>query len=252
MANSYSDLFYDYIESGSRQSARRILPLVQAGLKPASVLDVGCGRGVWLAEWLACGVRDVFGSDGPYVDPQKLTIPADCFRPLDLSAPFDLGRRFSLVQCLEVAEHIPAERATTLIANLTRHADIVMFSAAVPGQGGKYHVNERPLSYWRDLFAQAGFAAFDWLRPQLAGLDGIEPWYRYNVLFYVNNDVAGSLPGSFQETAIPSRLRIPHRQPWTWRLRCSLLRLLPPGLVTLLAEAKHRAVVRRLARSQGI
>ena len=107
----YSPEFFDYIEQGARRSATRLLPLIHQSLAPASVLDVGCGRGLWLAVWTQLGVRDVLGLDGDYLQPDRLAIPPASFRSLDISQPFDLGRKWALVQCLEVAEHIPPDAA---------------------------------------------------------------------------------------------------------------------------------------------
>ena len=45
----YDSVFFDQHEEGSRQSARETLPLVWQFIKPASVIDVGCGIGSWLA-----------------------------------------------------------------------------------------------------------------------------------------------------------------------------------------------------------
>ena len=90
----YSPGFYDYIEQGARRSTARLLPIIQAALAPASVLDVGCGRGIWLEAWIQLGVQDVLGLDGAYVDPARLAIPSASFRSTDIAQPFDLGRRW--------------------------------------------------------------------------------------------------------------------------------------------------------------
>jgi hypothetical protein len=82
--------------------------------------------------------------DGDDVPRGALAIPAAAFWAIEISQPFDLGRRFDLLQCLEVAEHLPEMHSDTLIDNLCRHGDLIMFSAAIPGQGGDFHV-------WPDL-----------------------------------------------------------------------------------------------------
>src|SRR5262249_31929851 len=107
-AHVYEDKFFDYIEQGSDRSAQAIVPLIRRLLGSASVLDVGCGRGVWLKRWTDAGVSDITGVDGDYVPRTTLAIPATRFIAHDLSQPFDLKRRFDLVQSLEVAEHVAA------------------------------------------------------------------------------------------------------------------------------------------------
>lgn len=63
-----------------------------------------------------------------------------------------------LVSCVEVAEHIPAERADELVdAVCSRSRRWIYFSAAQPGQGGIGHVNEQPPEYWAEKFRARGW-----------------------------------------------------------------------------------------------
>jgi len=147
-------------------------------------LDIGCGDGTWLVEYRRAGVEDVFGVDAGEVQ-ECLRVPAAQFASRDLAAPLDLGRRFDLVQSLEVAEHLPPQAAGTLIDSLTRHADAVLFSAAVPGQGGTGHLNEQWPEYWAGLFRRAGFLPCDCVRPKVWGNPQVAWWYAQNALLFV-------------------------------------------------------------------
>ncbi len=236
----YSPGFYDYIEQGARRAADRLLPIINSSLAPAGVLDVGCGRGIWLDAWIRLGVPDVLGLDGAYVDPARLAIPAASFRSLDVSEPFELRRRWSLAQCLEVGEHIPPARSAMLVQNLTHHADHILFSAAEPGQGGHNHINEQPLEFWRQLFRQHGYDAYDVVRPVLHDDRMVEPWYRYNTLLYVRDSAAAALPDAATRTRLDPNRPIPRFAPWSWQIRRLLLRPLPVGLVTALGRLKNR------------
>ena len=236
----YSPGFYDYIEQGARRAADRLLPIIYASLEPAGVLDVGCGRGIWLDAWIRLGVADVLGLDGSYVDPARLAIPADSFRSVDVALPFDLGRRWSLAQCLEVGEHIPTDRSATLVKNLTTHSDHILFSAAEPGQGGHNHINEQPLEFWRELFSRHGYQAYDVVRPVLHADQSVEPWYRYNTLLYVRDSATAALPEAVTRMRLDAGRPIPRFAPWSWQMRRLLLRPLPVGLVTALGRLKNR------------
>lgn len=250
MGHIYSDQFYDYIDEGARASARRLIGLVQPWLDAKSVLDLGSGRGVWLAEWIEAGVGDVVGVDGDYVERSRLAIPEDCFRPADLTGPVDLGRRFDVAQSLEVGEHLPTAASEALVDSLTRAADRVIFSAACTGQGGEFHINEQPLSFWQDLFAQRGYTAFDCIRPHLAEAQEVEPWYRYNSVLYANAAGRRGLPEAVLATEVPAGQTLRDGGNAAWRLRRGVVSMLPRGTVTWIAQ-RRAAVLARQAQKRS-
>jgi 2-polyprenyl-3-methyl-5-hydroxy-6-metoxy-1,4-benzoquinol methylase len=133
--HEYGDNFYRFLASFAVRSAEQIVPLLSGVIPINSIADFGCGEGAWLSVWRKAGAR-VIGVDGPYVDQQYLMIDADEFRAADLSQPIDLGRRFDVVQSLEVAEHLPNSRASEFIGTLTSHGPLVMFlcRSARPGR----------------------------------------------------------------------------------------------------------------------
>jgi len=213
-------------------------------LHPRSVLDVGCGRGNWLAQWIARGIEDVYGIDGDYVRRDRLLVDPRHFSAVDIQYPFDLGRRFDLITCLEVAEHLMPECSEDLVRNLCKHGDVVLFSAATRGQGGENHINERSLSFWQGLFSEAGFSAFDAIRPVLRGNRDVERWYRFNTILYVRSDKCKALPieAQAQEVALGA---LKETGDAYWRLRRSLLYPLPEPLVTALAQLRRRIAWRQ-------
>jgi hypothetical protein len=208
------------------------------------VLDVGCGAGAWVRAYLEAGMADIVGVDGSYVVPSQLMFPAFRFRPVDVAQSFQLGRRFDLAQCLEVAEHLDPQASETLVDNLAAHAPMVLFSAAPPGQGGEHHVNERPYEFWQGLFEQRGLRLFDFVRQRILYRPDVEPWYRYNVMLFVHDEAIEGLPASVRATRVQGR-PAPDLAPLSWRTRRRLLAMLPPSAVTTLAIAKHRAVLNR-------
>ena len=242
----YSALFFDYIEEGALRSARTIVPLVAEALHVRSVLDVGCGAGAWLVEYERLGA-EILGIDREYVPPESLLVPIEKFRALDVTQPFDLGRRFDLVQCLEVAEHISPAASDILVSNLVSHSDFVLFSAAVPGQGGEHHVNERPPAFWRKLFLRSGYLVFDPFRARLMSSDA-EPWYALNTLLYVRESSVETLPETVRGTVVQARSPIPDLSPATLKLQRLALRCLPVPIVTRLAIWKHSMRVRSRTR----
>jgi SAM-dependent methyltransferase len=146
---------------------------------PESLLDVGCGGGTWLHAAQALGIADLVGVDGQSLS-QHREIACDVLIH-DLTKPFDLQRKFDLVLCLEVAEHLPETSAATLVESLCRHGDHIVFSAACPAQHGQHHVNCQWPTYWQALFNAEGFECADAIRWDLWHESKVEPWYRQNL-----------------------------------------------------------------------
>ncbi|XGV98057.1 MAG: methyltransferase domain-containing protein [Leptolyngbya sp. BL-A-14] len=184
----YNQAFFDSQSEGSLYSAQQIVPLLLEWLHPKSVVDVGCGVGAWLSVFRECGIQDYFGVDGEYVDRKQLKIPLDHFLAQDLAQPLKLDRRFDLAMSLEVAEHLPAESASAFVGSLVSLSDVVLFSAAIPFQGGTGHINEQWRGYWVQLFQQYNYVPIDCLRYRLWGKEKIEPWYVQNSLLFVKSD----------------------------------------------------------------
>ena len=181
----YERTFYEGVESGVSRSADEVLPIVLEYVQPESVIDVGCGTGVWLSTFARLGVNDIQGVEGPWLDPGMLHIPRERFRAADLKQPLTFDRTFGLVVSLEVAEHLPPESAETFVTSLTTLGPVVLFSAAVPYQGGYQHLNERWPTYWAALFAKQGFVAVDCLRSRIWHNTKVEWWYAQNMFFLV-------------------------------------------------------------------
>ena len=131
------------------------------------MVDVGCGIGSFLAAFVEAGIPDVCGIDFPPRDAALLQISQDRFVAHDLSEPVKEGRRYDLALCLEVAEHMPRGHAGILVQSLTTLSDIVVFSAAIPRQGGWEHVNEQWQDWWAGKFKAHGYLAIDSIRDRI-------------------------------------------------------------------------------------
>ncbi|MGB7241289.1 MAG: methyltransferase domain-containing protein [Sulfitobacter sp.] len=251
MSHIYSNQFFDYIDNGARTSAQRMIGLVQPWLGAKSVVDLGSGRGVWLREWMEAGVSDVVGVDGDYVDRERLAIPADQFKAADLTQAQDFGRKFDLAQSLEVGEHLPEQASQALVDSLTNHADRVLFSAAVPGQGGENHINEKPLSFWQDLFEARGYTAYDCVRPRLKHAGDVERWYRYNTVLYANDAGRAGLPSEVTAFELPKGRNVLTGGNAAWRLRLAVVSVLPRNAVTWIAQIRAAFLARRAQSVKG-
>lgn len=183
----YDETFFDRLVHGAHVSAQVVVPVVLDLLPARSAVDFGCGQGAWLKACLENGIETVLGLDGDYVNRDKLLVDREQFRAVDLSRPVRLDRRFDLALCLEVAEHLPAHSAPVLVESLVAAAPVVLFSAALPGQGGVHHINEQWPAYWKGLFARHGMRKYDVIRPLIWHDRSIDLWYRQNLYLFTSN-----------------------------------------------------------------
>ena len=189
----YDKVFFDQMTEGSLTSARVVLPILFRYSKPTSIVDVGCGRGTWLRAAAEYGVEQLLGIDGGYVERDTLLIDEQSFRAWNLAERIELPRRFDLAISVEVAEHLPLYRAETFVADLVKLSDMVLFSAALPYQGGTDHINEQWLEFWAILFRRHDYVPCDLFRRQIWGDKRVEFWYSQNLLLFCKQDVARRL-----------------------------------------------------------
>jgi len=181
-------LAYGYDNEPTRKSAQAVAAWYFELFRPASVIDVGCGNGTWLREWRASGVREIQGVEGLWGKDFDFVIPRDQVLLHDLAQPVHFSRKFDLAMSVEVAEHLPESAADCFIDSLAGMSDVVLFSAAVPHQGGWHHFNERWHDYWIDKFAARGFRCFDTFRHQFWNDERVLYWYRQNIMLFVREN----------------------------------------------------------------
>jgi hypothetical protein len=133
----YDKSFYERFTAMHVPAARRVMQEFAHLAQPQSAIDIGCGDGSFLSTLPEFGVVDYLGIEGPWIGEEQLQIPASQVLRRDLNQPFRVERRYDLAISIEVAEHLRPERAQTLVDDLTRLADLVLFSVV------------RPLAFWR-------------------------------------------------------------------------------------------------------
>lgn len=237
MATPFDDVDYPSWLNGSRESAAVVVPLLIKEFFPRSVVDVGCGLGAWLSVFSEHGAGEILGLDGPWVDRRLLEIAPKDFRAVDLGEPLDLARRFDLALCLEVAHLLQPSLAEQLVGSLVQLSEVVVFSAAIPGQGGLGHVNEQWPRYWAERFATHSYVATDPIRVRVWEEPDVKWWFAQNTTCYVATKTFQRLtslqqhacmhgsplplvhPGCLQEVADRSRQPSPRVPRLPWRTR---------------------------------
>jgi SAM-dependent methyltransferase len=240
---AYTTDFFDTIRDGARRSAEVVVPIVLETLKPTSVIDVGCGDGTWLSVFLEMGVKDVWGLDGDYVNVTQLRIPRGLFRPTDLSSPFMFERKFDLAMSLEVAEHLPPSSAKGFVESLSRLASLILFSAAIPLQGGTNHLNEQWPDYWVELFRTHDYLPIDFIRGRIWSNRKVEWYYSQNTILFAQAECVrkdDELSRLYQQTN-QQQLSLVHPTRFLHPFRCSV-----PDALRLLGQATKTALLRRL------
>jgi len=195
---------YDPAEySLDTEAPATIVPIV-LDLFPAtkSVIDFGCGAGIWLKNFKDNGVEEIFGLDGDWYNKDLLFkhINEDEFKNVDLETLIHLDKVYDLVVSLEVAEHISEQSADIFVQSLVNAGKIILFSAAMPGQGGYNHINEQFPSYWANKFKQHGYKSYDIIRRKIWNKSNVEIWYRQNMFIVAHN----SVNMNYEETEILS------------------------------------------------
>ncbi len=242
----YNDAWFENRADEAEKSARTMVPLLYSFVHPMSVLDLGCGDGVWLSSFMDMGVTDVLGVDGWAGNPKLLRIPASQYLQADLRKPLRLSRSFDLALCLELAEHLPASAGPALIASLCATAPVVVFGAAIPGQGGTDHVNEQWPDYWAALFRSHGYLPFDFIRLKIWNSSGCSWWYAQNTLLYTSEQNATRLAQHVDLLTSYPPIRMVH--PQLYERYVTPPEYSPRQLLAMLSPSILRSLRRRLAR----
>jgi hypothetical protein len=185
----YTNRFFEEIRPSSENSARVIVPILMDYFQPRSVIDLGCGDGTWLKVFLEHGVEKILGIDG-YAQSEILQIPSENFLSHNLCEFLKVDETFDMALSLEVAEHLPQKCLDTYISSLIRLAPIVIFSAAIPHQGGVGHVSEYWQGWWADQFRKRGFVVLDCIRPRIWDHPKVSWWYAQNMLVFIHSNYA--------------------------------------------------------------
>jgi cyclopropane fatty-acyl-phospholipid synthase-like methyltransferase len=200
-------------------AAERVLRLVYDKIKVGSVLDVGCGRGLWLAVAAELGATETVGIEGPWIETQTTYIDLDHILTRDLELGFNLNRLFDLVMSIEVGEHLSAAAADTFVTSLVRHGRFILFSAAIPFQPGTGHINCQFPDYWAGLFAKHGYQPLDFIRRAIWSDRGIHVWIRQNVFAFVSTEFMVKNAWARETAASSGPLSIVHPELFTAVIR---------------------------------
>jgi hypothetical protein len=127
---------------------------ITTGIAPATVLDAGCAIGLLVEQLRAQGVAAEGVDISAYAISQAHASIQPYVRVGSIAEPF--GKRYDLIVCIEVVEHMPAAEAEAAIANLCAHTDDLLFSSSPLDYKEATHFTVRPVEHWAELFARQG------------------------------------------------------------------------------------------------
>lgn len=133
----------------------RIADVLVSELRPATVLDLGCGFG-FLVEALRDRGVSAWGID---ISEHAIDRVREDVRPFCTvgSVTDPLDRDYDVIVCIEVLEHLEAELADVSVDNIAQHTDTVLFSSTPEDFREPTHLNVQPTDFWVELFARRGF-----------------------------------------------------------------------------------------------
>lgn len=234
MEKIYTDSWFSRQPGDTRHSARVICELLMKWIQPRSAVDVGCGLGTWLHELKNLGVPTILGVDGPWVNVNQLQIREDEFAARNLEQDLSLGRNFDLVLCLELAEHLSHDRANSLVKSLVNLGPVVLFSAAVPFQGGRHHINEQWPKYWVERFNTHGFAAIDCIRKRVWENPDVLVHYKQNTILFAESSILekNAMLRDEYQASLESPISVVHPDLYMLKLKAySNLNMFPVGRI---------------------
>jgi hypothetical protein len=225
--SGYTENFYSAFNQRSYLAASVLLREVAAVHAFESMVDFGCGSGTWLraADEI---VRErgaqpcLLGVDGEHVRAlADRSFPVE-YHHANLESRVELGERFGLAISLEVAEHLSPERGPSFVEDVCRAADVVLFGASIPGQGGLeggvHHVNERWQEYWAERFREQGYVCIDLFREKYWMDARFErcPYYVANAFLYARAGHEVALKCGDRLVRERWRLNVVHPRVYQW------------------------------------
>jgi 2-polyprenyl-3-methyl-5-hydroxy-6-metoxy-1,4-benzoquinol methylase len=250
--NKYSQNFYDSVSNRAVQSAQIAARVIAGTFQPTSIVDIGSGQGVWLntiAQTFPSVKRavalDLQSHQSVFFDDLHKSSVEFQFVEVNFEVSRNLPEEnFDIAICLEVLEHLSTEAATEVAKEMGEKCSVVIFSAALLGQGGTGHINERKFSYWMNLMREQGFVALDVFRPALQKSTDVPGYYKQNMMLFWHpeNSIRNDLKINLELLLIRNPLQLMDIRSATTKIRYALVALIPSGIVTALVKVLDKTI----------
>jgi hypothetical protein len=153
----YDRDFHKSIENDETPQAIRLAEYIKEHLSPTCFFDFGCSTGTYLYQ-IKKHLPNIISVGFEFSDEAVQHAVCSDIIQHDLTTPLTISKSpRTLGLCLEVLEHIEDIHWKSVLENITKNCDRVIFSAAVPGQGGVGHINCRLKIVWIKRFHELGW-----------------------------------------------------------------------------------------------
>ena len=225
----YKKKFYKNRNKDTVYSAKKIISLIETEFnKDSLIVDVGCGTGTWLSVLENEYSCKTIGYEGQWIEKHLYEANGELFKMNfeNDNLVFDKVKKIDLIICLEVFEHLSNKKCLELIDIFSQNSDLILFSAAIPNQGGTNHINEKKLSYWVKLFNEKGFNLVDNIRNKIWEDNQIKFWYRQNIVLFSKHKINKSENNNIIDIVHPVLLNIKNKPSLTIGINHILKKLL--------------------------
>lgn len=252
--NRYSKNFYQSVSRRAIVPAQISAQVIAGSIEPNSVIDIGSGQGVWLRTISAvfpsltkAVAMDLQSHQSTFFDDLQSASTNFEFVQVDFEESRRLpGENFDLAICLEVLEHLTPQTAIEVAEDIGRKCSFVIFSAAILGQGGTGHINERKFEYWMGLMRKQGFVALDVFRPALRASEDVPSYYKQNMMLFWHPDNSRRDQVEFNLELLLRKhsLEVRDTRSTSTKFRYWVVALIPPGIVTRLVKVLDKTIRR--------
>jgi hypothetical protein len=159
-----------------------------------SVLELGTGGGNITYQFLKNNIdfTTVEGTSEGYNKLIALGIPENRILNVNLKKLIPFDKRFDIVMCTEVIEHIEPFFASKIVELCTYHSSAVWFSAADRNRLPHYHhSNEIGIEAWDNLFAYFGFNIYIPLNSLHGRADRL--YFSKDLKFFLENRISNNI-----------------------------------------------------------
>lgn len=172
---------FEGIKEEETPFAKNLSTWIKRNFDGKKIIDLGCGPGIYVDEMVNLGLN----ATGYEPDTRTLKYSKNVRN----KSLFEVEDPSDLVIFMEVAEHIPSDRNDEIVESIFRNMKddgVLIWTAAVPGQGGDGHINCQTKDFWLKKLEKAGLVNDEEIQENLLNFVKSDPntmgWFLNNLI----------------------------------------------------------------------